>query len=135
MATVLPNIINMMKPNDNDNDATPPPPLVPVPPPRCTFKHFNSCNPVKFTETEGATGLLQWFKSMENTFVHSECPADLRILYGTSVFQNTVLTWWNTEKRNRGSEVALALSWEEFKKLMITKFCSRTEMRKLEREF
>ena len=51
MAAVLPNIINMMKPNDGDDNATPPPlpPIVHTPIPRCTFKHFNS---------EGATGLL-----------------------------------------------------------------------------
>ena len=133
LTAVLPNIINMLKPTDSVDSATPP--LVPTPtlPPRCTFKHFNSCNPVKFTGTEGATGLLQWFESMENTFVHSECPADLRILYGTSVFQNATLTWWNNEKRSRGFEAALALSWEEFKEIMIAKFCPRTELVKLER--
>ncbi|KAL8261054.1 hypothetical protein R6Q59_025103 [Mikania micrantha] len=27
--------------------------------PTCTFKHFNSCNPLKFTGAESATGLLQ----------------------------------------------------------------------------
>ncbi|KAI3810687.1 hypothetical protein L1987_20309 [Smallanthus sonchifolius] len=33
-------------------------------PSQCTFKHFNSCNPLKFYGTEGATGLLQWFESV-----------------------------------------------------------------------
>ena len=124
MAAVLPNIINMLKPTNSNDSATPP--LVSIPaPPRCTFKHFNSCNLMKFTGTEGATDLLQWFESMKNTFVHSECPADLRILYGTSVFQNVALTWWNNEKRGRGSEAAMVLSWEEFKELMVAKFCPR----------
>ncbi|KAI3808204.1 hypothetical protein L1987_24152 [Smallanthus sonchifolius] len=46
-------------------------------PSQCTFKHFNSCNPLKFYGTEGATGLLQWFKSIENTFLISDCPDNL----------------------------------------------------------
>jgi hypothetical protein len=32
-----------------------------------TFKHFRSCKPQTYLGSEGATGLLQWFESMENT--------------------------------------------------------------------
>ena len=134
MAAVMPTLVNLINQNNNSNSVNSPPPP-PTPTPRCTFKHFNSCNPVKFTGNEGATGLLQWIESMENTFTHSECPENLKVQYGTSVFQNSALTWWNTEKRNRGAEAAMALTWEEFKALMIKKFCPRTEIRKLESEF
>ncbi|KAD4385959.1 hypothetical protein E3N88_26128 [Mikania micrantha] len=60
--------------------------------PTCTFKHFNSCNPAKVNGTEGATGLLQWFKSIESTFIHSDCPQNLKVRYATSVFQKRALT-------------------------------------------
>ncbi|KAD3642175.1 hypothetical protein E3N88_31399 [Mikania micrantha] len=63
------------------------------------------------------------------------CPDDLRVQYGTSVFQKRALTWWNGEKRNRGAEVALALTWDEVKTLMTEEFCPRNEMKKLEEEF
>ncbi|KAI3797466.1 hypothetical protein L1987_32723 [Smallanthus sonchifolius] len=56
-------------------------------PPQCTFKHFNSRNPLKFSGTEGATGLLQWFESIEGTFLNSDCPDNLRVRHATSVFQ------------------------------------------------
>ncbi|KAI3802065.1 hypothetical protein L1987_30189 [Smallanthus sonchifolius] len=104
-------------------------------PPQCTFKHFNSCNPTKFYGTEGATGLLQWFESIESTFLNSDCPDNLRVRYATSVFQKRALTWWNGEKRNRGIEVAMALPWDEIKWLMTEEFCPRNEMKKLEAEF
>ncbi|KAI3815748.1 hypothetical protein L1987_15429 [Smallanthus sonchifolius] len=84
-------------------------------PPHCTFKHFNSCNPTKFFGTEGATGLLQWFESMESTFLNSDCPDNLRVRYATSV--------------------ATSLSWDDLKKAMTDEFCPRNEMRKLEAEF
>ncbi|KAI3676159.1 hypothetical protein L1987_85759 [Smallanthus sonchifolius] len=82
-------------------------------PSQCTFKHFNSCNPLKFYGTEGATGLLQWFESIENTFLNSDCPDNLRVRHATSVLQKRALTWWNGEKRNRGLDVAMALPWDE----------------------
>ncbi|KAI3754868.1 hypothetical protein L1987_54660 [Smallanthus sonchifolius] len=62
-------------------------------PPQCTFKHFNSCNPLKFYGTKGATGLLQWFESIEGTFLNSDCPDNLRVRHATSVFQKRALTW------------------------------------------
>ncbi|KAI3774060.1 hypothetical protein L1987_48603 [Smallanthus sonchifolius] len=104
-------------------------------PSQCTFKHFNSCNPLKFYGTEGATGLLQWFESIENTFLNSDCPDNLRVRHATSVLQKRALTWWNGEKRNRGVDVAMALPWDEVKMLMTEEFCPRNEMKKLEAEF
>ncbi|KAI3725351.1 hypothetical protein L1987_65137 [Smallanthus sonchifolius] len=104
-------------------------------PPQCTFKHFNSCNPLKFYGTEGATGLLQWFENIEGTFLSSDCPDNLRVRHATSVFQKRALTWWNGEKRTRGVEVAMALPWDELKRIMIEEFCPRNEMKKLEAEF
>ncbi|KAI3802209.1 hypothetical protein L1987_30339 [Smallanthus sonchifolius] len=104
-------------------------------PSQCTFKHFNSCNPLKFYGTEGATGLLQWFESIENTFHNSDCPDNLRVRHATSVLQKRALTWWNGEKRTRGVEVAMALPWDEVKRLMTEEFCPRNEVKKLEAEF
>ncbi|KAI3797676.1 hypothetical protein L1987_32938 [Smallanthus sonchifolius] len=104
-------------------------------PPQCTFKHFNSCNPLKFYGSEGATGLLQWFASIESTFLNSDCPDNLRTRHATSVFQKRALTWWNGEKRTRGVDVAVALPWDELKRIMTEEFCPRNEMKKLEAEF
>ena len=85
--------------------------------------------------TEGATGLLHWFEGIENTFLNSNCPNNLRVHYAMSVLQKRALTWWNGEKRTRGTDVTLALSWEEFKCVMTEEFCPRNEMKKLEVEF
>ncbi|KAI3725769.1 hypothetical protein L1987_65561 [Smallanthus sonchifolius] len=69
------------------------------------------------------------------TFLNSDCPDNLRVRYATSVFQKRALTWWNGEKRNRGVDVAMALPWDEVKRLMTEEFCPRNEMKKLEAEF
>lgn len=131
MAAVIPNMVaqihQTLNTNQNNQGNTNPP--------RCTFKHFNSCNPPKYNGSEGATGLLQWYESMENTFLNSDCPEDLKVRYATSVFQKRALTWWNGEKRTRGMEAAMALSWDEVKNLMTREFCPRNETKKLEAEF
>ncbi|KAK1410756.1 hypothetical protein QVD17_37295 [Tagetes erecta] len=105
------------------------------PPLGCSFKKFSSCNPTKFNGTEGATGLLQWFESTENTFLNSDCPNNLKVRHAASVLQKRALTWWNGEKRTRGTNAAMALSWDQFKDLMIKEFCPRNEVKKLEAEF
>ncbi|KAI3776587.1 hypothetical protein L1987_46373 [Smallanthus sonchifolius] len=83
----------------------------------------------------GATGLLQWFESIEGTFLNSDCPDNLRVRHATSVFQKLALTWWNGEKRTRGMEATMAFPWNEVKRLMTEEFCPRNEVRKLEAEF
>ncbi|KAI3744183.1 hypothetical protein L1987_57259 [Smallanthus sonchifolius] len=100
----------------------------------CTFKHFNSCNPHKYLGCEGATGLLQWFEGMENTFEMSDCPDELKVKYASSAFQRRALTWWNAENKIRGREGALAMTWDKLKEIMIEEFCPSNEMKKLEIE-
>ena len=99
MAAVIPNLVAQIhnaipnnnlnaQPQGNNNGGNPP---------ICSYKHFNSCNPQKFHGTEGATGLLQWFESMESTFVNSDCPDNLKVRHATSLLFNRALTWWNGE--------------------------------------
>ncbi|KAK1419215.1 hypothetical protein QVD17_28377 [Tagetes erecta] len=123
MANILPNLVNQLN-NANQNNE-----------PKCTLKYFNSCGPTKFIGNEGATGLLQWFESMESTFVNCGCPENLKVRYATSVLQKGALTWWNDEKRRLGEAAVTALTWTVFKTNMTNKYCSPSEIRKLEGEF
>ena len=61
MAAMLPGLITQINQATNNNVNAPAP---------CNFKQFNSAKPLKFSGTEGATGLLQWFESLESTFRH-----------------------------------------------------------------
>ncbi|GJT04973.1 reverse transcriptase domain-containing protein [Tanacetum coccineum] len=44
------------------------------------------------------------------------------------------LTWWNSQIRTRSREVAVSMSWNDFKFMMIQEFCPSHEMQKLESE-
>ncbi|KAK9050792.1 hypothetical protein SSX86_030237 [Deinandra increscens subsp. villosa] len=131
MAKVIPDMMVKLQQNLNTNQNN----QVGANPPHCTFKHFNSCKPPIFYGSEGATGLLQWYESMENTFLNSDCPENLKVRHATSVFQKEALTWWNSEKHTRGLDAAMALSWNEVKELMNREFYPRSEIMKLEVEF
>ncbi|XP_022032291.1 uncharacterized protein LOC110933370 [Helianthus annuus] len=126
MAAVLPNIVtqvHQISNNNNNNNA------------QCNFKTFNSAKPLKFSGSEGATALLQWFKSIESTFRHVQCPNECKVDFTSSFFQRRALTWWNGIMRDRGADVAMELTWEEFKDLMKKEFGPRSEIRALENEF
>ena len=69
---------------------------------------------------------------MEMTFLNSKCQEHLRVRYATMVLQNKALTWWDSEEKHRGTEVALALSWDVLKALMLEEFCPNSELQKLE---
>ena len=68
-------------------------------------------------------------------FLLSECQDHIRVRYATKTFQNRALVWWDKEEKGRGTEVALALSWDELKALMIEEFCPNNELQKLEENF
>ncbi|KAM0046050.1 hypothetical protein Hdeb2414_s0009g00311381 [Helianthus debilis subsp. tardiflorus] len=42
------------------------------------YKHFASCHPKPFTGKGGVTAMLEWFDSIEVTFINSECPDELK---------------------------------------------------------
>ncbi|GJS22508.1 putative reverse transcriptase domain-containing protein [Tanacetum coccineum] len=44
------------------------------------------------------------------------------------------LTWWNSQIRTLSQEVAVSMSWNDFKFMMIQEFCPSHEMQKLESE-
>ncbi|GJR09431.1 ribonuclease H-like domain-containing protein [Tanacetum coccineum] len=50
-------------------------------------------------------------------------------------FNFKALSWWNSFAQPIGIEEAYKISWSEFKKLLIKKYCPRTEVKKMEDEF
>ncbi|GJW32478.1 putative reverse transcriptase domain-containing protein [Tanacetum coccineum] len=71
----------------------------------CTYPDFMKCQPLNFKGTEGVVELTQ-----------------------------CALTWWNSHVRTVGHDVAYAMTWTDLKKKMTDKYCSRTEIKKLEAE-
>ncbi|GJY94400.1 reverse transcriptase domain-containing protein, partial [Tanacetum coccineum] len=48
---------------------------------------------------------------------------------------SAALSWWNYFTQPIGIEEAYKITWVEFKKLLIKKYCPRTEVQKMEEEF
>ncbi|GJX64521.1 putative reverse transcriptase domain-containing protein [Tanacetum coccineum] len=78
---------------------------------QCSYKEFISCQPFNFKGTEGAIGLIR-----------CNLPKD-------------ALSWWNSFSQPNGIEEAYKITWIEFMKLLIKKYCPRTEVQKMENEF
>ena len=108
--------------NNNDNQG-------------CNYKTFMSCKPKDFHGKEGVVGLLSWIDSVQSVLCISKCSENRKVEYASCQFHGWALTWWNILLQTRGREAALGLSWEDFKKLLLEEYCSKSEVQKLEAEF
>ncbi|GKE33355.1 putative reverse transcriptase domain-containing protein [Tanacetum coccineum] len=64
----------------------------------------------------------------------SGCSNDQKVKYTAGSFVGKDLTWWNSQIHTLSREVAISMSWNDFKFMMIEEFCPSHEMQKLETE-
>ncbi|GKC75161.1 reverse transcriptase domain-containing protein, partial [Tanacetum coccineum] len=100
----------------------------------CSYKEFLACNPKEYDGKGGAVVLTRWINKMENVQDMSGCSVDQKVKYTAGLFVGKDLTWWNSQIRTLSREVAISMSWNDFKFMMIEEFCPSHEMKKLETE-
>ncbi|GJX31143.1 putative reverse transcriptase domain-containing protein [Tanacetum coccineum] len=100
----------------------------------CSYKEFLACNPKEYDGKGGAIILTRWIEKMENVQDMSGCSNDQKVKYTAGSFVGKALTWWNSQILTLSWEVAVSMSWNDFKFMMIQEFCPSHEMQKLEYE-
>ncbi|GJS63557.1 putative reverse transcriptase domain-containing protein [Tanacetum coccineum] len=98
----------------------------------CTYNDFLKCQPLNFNGTEGVVGLTQWFEKMEFVFHISNCTVACQIKFATCTLLGSALTWWNSHLKTVGHDAAYKIRQKTLKKMMTTKYCPRSEIKKLE---
>ncbi|GJS19152.1 reverse transcriptase domain-containing protein [Tanacetum coccineum] len=98
------------------------------------YKEFISCQPFYFNGTEGAVGLICWFKRTKLVFSCSRCAKENKVTFATGTLTDDALSWWNAYAQLMGIEQANQITWTELKRLLTNKYCPRTEIRKMEEE-
>ncbi|GJR15980.1 putative reverse transcriptase domain-containing protein [Tanacetum coccineum] len=58
-----------------------------------------------------------------------------KVKFATGTLTEEALSWWNSFAQPIMIEEAYKITWVEFKKLLIKKYCPRTEVQKMEDEF
>nr|GEZ18007.1 reverse transcriptase domain-containing protein [Tanacetum cinerariifolium] len=76
---------------------------------KCSYKEFMSFQPFNFK--------------------------DCKVKFATGTLTEEALSWWNYFAQPIGIEDAYKITWVEFKKLLIKKYCPRTEIQKMEDKF
>ncbi|GKE17605.1 reverse transcriptase domain-containing protein [Tanacetum coccineum] len=94
-----------------------------------------SCQPINFKGLEGAFGLIRWFERTKSVFSRSNCTEECKVKFAIGTLTNEALSWWNSFAQPIGIKEAYKITWVEFKKLLIKKYCPRTEVQKMEDEF
>nr|GEU78661.1 reverse transcriptase domain-containing protein [Tanacetum cinerariifolium] len=102
---------------------------------KCSYKEFMSCQPFNFKGSKGAIRLIRWFEGTESVFSRSNCTKDCKVKFATGTLTGEALSWWNSFAQPIGIEEAYKITWVEFKKLLIKKYCPQTEIQKMEDEF
>nr|GEW90406.1 hypothetical protein [Tanacetum cinerariifolium] len=87
------------------------------------------------TSSKGAVGLIRWFERTESVFSRSNYTEDCKVKFAIGTLTEEALSWWNLFGQPIGIEEAYKITWVEFKKLLIKKYCPRTEVQKMEDEF
>ncbi|GJR96497.1 reverse transcriptase domain-containing protein [Tanacetum coccineum] len=63
---------------------------------KCTYEKFMSCQPFYFNGTEGAVGLIRWFKRTESVFSRSNCAEKNKVKFTINTLTEEALFWWNS---------------------------------------
>nr|GEV68406.1 reverse transcriptase domain-containing protein [Tanacetum cinerariifolium] len=120
----------------------PPPVIMPLSPmlspmfnPQECFHPKELLPPKKHRRSEGAVRLICWFECTELVFSRSNCTEDCKVKFATGTLSEEALSWWNSFAQPIGIKEAYKITWVEFKKLLIKKYCPRTEVQKMEDEF
>ncbi|GKD00702.1 putative reverse transcriptase domain-containing protein [Tanacetum coccineum] len=100
----------------------------------CSYKEFLAYNPKEYDGKGGVVVLTRWIKKMENVQDMSGCSVDQKVKYTAGSFVGKALTWWNSQIRTLSQEVAVSMSCNDFKFMMVQEFCPRHDMHKLESE-
>ncbi|XP_052627106.1 uncharacterized protein LOC111882448 [Lactuca sativa] len=100
----------------------------------CTYKDFLNSKSRSFDGTGGVIALTRWFEKTKSIFEICACPEDNKVKFAACIFTDRALTWWNGQVKSLTLPVANAMSWEDLKELMLTEYCPRGEMQKLEEE-
>ncbi|GJV44122.1 putative reverse transcriptase domain-containing protein [Tanacetum coccineum] len=95
---------------------------------KCSYKEFMSCQTFNFKGSEGAIRLIRWFEQTESVFSRSNCTEDCKVKFATGTLTEEALSWWNSFAQPIRIEEAYKITWVEFKKLLIKKYCPRTEI-------
>lgn len=100
-----------------------------------TYTYFTSCNPPNFSGKEGVAWLIKWIEEIEQKLKISQCLEEHKVMYASCSFTVQGLTWWNNQIRTLGTATTDNMPWNEFKTLLLAKYCPMNEIQKLEEEF
>nr|GFA19512.1 reverse transcriptase domain-containing protein [Tanacetum cinerariifolium] len=100
----------------------------------CTYKEFLACNHKEYDRKGGAVVYTRWIEKMDSVKDISGCEDNQKVKYTAGSFFGKALTWWNSQIHTLGREVAIGMSWDNFKVLIREEFYPSNEIKKLETE-
>nr|GEV71784.1 reverse transcriptase domain-containing protein [Tanacetum cinerariifolium] len=95
----------------------------------CSYKEFLACNPKEYDGKGGGVVHTQWIEKMEPVQDISYFSIDQKMKYTSGSFVGKALMWQNSQIRTLSREVAVSMSWNDFKFMMIEEFYPSHEIK------
>ncbi|GJZ46660.1 hypothetical protein Tco_0594256 [Tanacetum coccineum] len=93
---------------------------------KCSYKEFMSCQPFNFKGLDLPPSVLCSMKESAQTeliFSCRNCTEDCKVKFATGTLTKEALSWWNSFAKPIGIKEAYKITWSEFKKLLMKKYC------------
>nr|GEV55633.1 putative reverse transcriptase domain-containing protein [Tanacetum cinerariifolium] len=87
----------------------------------CTYKEFLACNPKEYNGKGGTVVYTCWIEKMESNQDMSGYEDNQKVKYTAGSFVGKALTWWNSQIRTLGREIAIGMSWDNLRNGSIKK--------------
>nr|GEY57144.1 reverse transcriptase domain-containing protein [Tanacetum cinerariifolium] len=81
----------------------------------CLYKEFLACNPKEYNGKGGVVVFTRWIEKIESVKDMSGHSIDQKVKYTAGSFVGKALTWWNSQICTLSQEVAVSMSWNDFK--------------------
>ncbi|GJV19421.1 zinc finger, CCHC-type, retrotransposon gag domain protein [Tanacetum coccineum] len=91
--------------------------------------------PTEFNGEGDAVTTMKWIREMESVIDTNNCADDEKVKYAAHSFKSEALFWWDMIINVRGIRTIECMTWDEFKEIIINKFCPEGELKQLEHEF
>nr|GEZ61184.1 reverse transcriptase domain-containing protein [Tanacetum cinerariifolium] len=84
---------------------------------------YNIANTPRKQSSKGVVGLIRWFERTKSVFSCSNCTEGCKVKFATGTLTEEALSGCNSFTQAIGIEEAYKITWDEFKKLLIKKYC------------
>jgi hypothetical protein len=90
--------------------------------PNDIVEQFRRMGPNRLKGNEGPIGTEEWIREMERIFGHLQCTEAQKVSCAIFQLAEEASYWWESRSRDMNPEDIRAITWEEFKEMLMNQY-------------